>query len=282
MRIAIAAVTALLFAASAQAQLGDILRRVDPNKIKKGAKVVRDATREFTDEEEKDIGRIVAARVLATYPLSKKEKLQKYVTLVGNTVAAYSARPTLGWHFAVLETPVVNAFSCPGGFIFITTGALEQMSSEAELAAVLGHEIAHTTQRHIVKEIRRSSVVMGGIDLAGDSTSFGNSLTDEVGEKLGQLAYEKLFTSGLSRRDEHESDKIGVELASAAGYKSAEFLRFLDGLGELEGSSQMKVLVATHPSAADRAKNVKPIVAKEEQGAVLADRWKNWTQLSAR
>ena len=281
MRALIAAVTALLFTVSAHAQLGDILRRVDPNKIKKGAKVVRDVSREFTDEEEKDIGRVVAARILATYPLSKKEKLQKYVTLVGSTVAAYSARPTLGWHFAVLETPVVNAFSCPGGFIFITTGALEQMQSEAELAAVLGHEVAHTTQRHILKEIRRSSVVMSSLDLAS-STSMGNSLTDEVGRKLGEVAYEKLFTSGLSRRDEQESDKIGVELAASAGYRSGEFLRFLDALGELEGSSQMKVLVATHPSAADRAKTVKPLVSASGDGAVLADRWKSWTQLSAR
>lgn len=281
MRTAIAALTAILFAASAQAQLGDILRRVDPSKIKKGAKVVRDVSREFTDEEEKDIGRIVAARILATYPLAKKDKLQKYVTLVGNTVAAYSARPTLGWHFAVLETPVVNAFSCPGGFIFITTGALVQMQSEAELAAVLGHEIAHTTQRHIVKEIRRSSVVMSSIDLAGDASSFGDSLTDEVGKKLGEVAYQKLFTSGLSRRDEHESDKIGVQLASSAGYQSSEFLRFLGGLSELEGSSQMKVLVATHPTAAERTKNVKPLIANEK-GAVLAERWKSWTQLSAR
>ena len=281
MRILIAAITTLLFTVSLQAQLGDILRRVDPNKIRKGAKVVRDVSREFSDEEEKDIGRVVAARILATYPLSKKEKLQQYVTLVGSTVAAYSTRPTLGWHFAVLDTPVVNAFSCPGGFIFITTGALEQIGSEAELAAVLGHEVGHATLKHILKEIRRNSVFMSSVDLAGEA-SFGDSLTDAVGEKLGSIAYEKLFTSGLSRRDENEADKVGVELAASAGYRGSEFLRFLEGLKELEGSSQMKVLVATHPKAADRIAVVKPLVAKAEAGAVLADRWKSWTQLSSR
>jgi beta-barrel assembly-enhancing protease len=281
MRTTIAALTTLLFTFSLHAQLGDILRRVDPNKIRKGAKVMHDATREFTDDEEKDIGRVVAARILATYPLSKNDKVQRYVTLVGNTVAAYSARPTLGWHFAVLDTPVVNAFSCPGGFIFITTGALEQMHSEAELAAVLGHEVGHATQKHILKEIRRNSVFMSSVDLAGEA-SFGNSLTDAVGEKLGAIAYEKLFTSGLSRRDENEADKIGVELAAEAGYRSSEFLRFLEGLQKLEGSSQMKVLVATHPRAADRITVVKPLVAKSDQGVILDDRWKSWTQLSAR
>jgi predicted Zn-dependent protease len=281
MRTTIAALTTLLFTFSLHAQLGDILRRVDPNKIRKGAKVVRDATREFTDEEEKDIGRVVAARILATYPLSKNDKLQRYVTLVGNTVAAYSARPTLGWHFAVLDTPVVNAFSCPGGFIFVTTGALEQIHSEAELAAVLGHEVGHATQKHILKEIRRNSVFMSSVDLAGEA-SFGDSLTDAVGEKLGAIAYEKLFTSGLSRRDENEADKVGVELAAEAGYRSSEFLRFLEGLQKLEGSSQMKVLVATHPRAADRITVVKPLVAKSDKGVILDDRWKSWTQLSAR
>ncbi len=281
MRTLIAIVTTLLFTFSLEAQLGDILRRVDPNKIRKGAKVVHDAKREFSDDEEKDIGRVVAARVLATYPLSKKDKLQRYVSLVGSTVAAYSARPTLGWHFAVLDTPVVNAFSCPGGFIFITTGALEQINSEAELAAVLGHEVGHITQKHILKEIRRNSLFMSSVDLAGEA-SVGDSLTDAVGEKLGSIAYEKLFTTGLSRRDENEADKVGVELATAAGYRSAEFLRFLEGLQALEGSSQMKVLVATHPRAADRITFVKPLVAKATSGAVLADRWKSWTQLSSR
>lgn len=279
MRALIAVITTLLFASSVQAQLGDVLRRIDPSKIAKGAKVARAATREFTEDEERDIGRVVAARILATYPYSKNEKLQRYVTLVGNTVAAYSARPTSVWQFAVLDTPVVNAFSCPGGFIFITTGALSQMHSEAELAAVLGHEVAHATQKHILKEIRRSSVVMSGIDLAG-SMSVGDSLTDEVGKKLGEVAYQKLFTSGLSRRDENEADTIGVELAEAAGYKGAEYLKFLEALGSLEATSQMKVLVATHPRAKDRIATVKPIVAKQQEGAVLDVRWAKWTEPS--
>src|SRR6266568_6059463 len=136
------AVLLIAVAAAAQAQFGDILKKVDPNKIKKTVDVAHAATRDFSEGEEADIGRVVAARVLATYPLLKDVKLQEYVTLVGNTVAAYSTRPTLEWHFAVIDTPIVNAFSAPGGFIFITTGALQQMNSEAELAAVLGHEIA--------------------------------------------------------------------------------------------------------------------------------------------
>ncbi|MGZ8798335.1 MAG: M48 family metalloprotease [Thermoanaerobaculia bacterium] len=275
----VAAAIALSIAASAQAQFGDLIRKLDPNKIKKGAKVIQSASREFTEDEEADIGRVVAARILATYRLAKNDKMQQYVTLVGNTVAAYSTRPALEWHFSVIEAPYVNAFSAPGGFIFVTTEAMKQMHSEAELAAVLGHEIAHATQKHILKEIKRSETIGAGLDLAKESST-GSFLSDEMGEKIGKIAYEKLFTSGLSRRDEEEADTIGVQIADAAGYKAAEFLTFLTGLQKIEGSSQMKMLGATHPSPEDRIKYLRPKL-RSDTGVVLAERWTDWTQPSA-
>jgi predicted Zn-dependent protease len=214
--------------------------------------------------------------VLKTYPLAKKEKLQQYVTLVGNTVAAYSARPTLEWHFAVIQTPIVNAFSCPGGYIFVTTGAMMTMDSEAELAALLGHEIAHATQKHILKEVKRANTVSAGMDLAKSAASSGSFLTDALGEKIGNLAYEKLFTTGLSRRDEQEADKIGVELAQSAGYKASEFVHFLETMKEKEGSAEMKVLTSTHPRPQDRIPVIQAALKSADGGAVLADRWKEW------
>ena len=270
---ALVVVLTLFFTAGAQAQLGDLWNK-HKDKILKGAKVAQSATREFTEEEEADIGRVVAARILETYPLAKDDKLQQYVTLVGNTVAGYSARPTLEWHFAVLDTGVVNAFSCPGGFIFITKGALAQIDSEAELAAVLGHEIAHATQKHILKEVKRANTINAATDLA-KTTGSGSFLNDALGEKISNLAYEKLFTTGLSRRDEEEADKIGVEMAAAAGYRASEFLSFLDALQALEGKAQLKVLTATHPSPSERKKYVRPLV--KDEGEVLAERWTAWT-----
>src|SRR5207253_7475166 len=130
MRTRLLAVLILCATSTAWAQFGDILRKIDPSKVTKTVKVAREASRDFTEGEEADIGRVVSARILATYPLAKNEKLQQYVTLVGNTVAAYSSRPTLEWHFAVIDTPIINAFSTPGGFIFITTGALQAMKNE--------------------------------------------------------------------------------------------------------------------------------------------------------
>jgi predicted Zn-dependent protease len=268
--------TLALLAANAHAQLGDLWKKIDPDKAKKAIGVAREATREFTPQEEVDLGRVVAARVLATYPLAKDEKLQRYATLVGNTVAAYSARPELEWHFGVIETPIVNAFSTPGGYVFVTTGAMKQMNSEAELATVIAHEIGHVTEKHILKEIKRANVMSASVDFA-KSTSTGSWLSDDVAKKIGDLAYQKLFTTGLSRRDEEEADKVAVRLAADAGYRAGEFVTFLEGLEKLAGKSEMKVLTATHPRPQDRIAYVKPLV-KNEQGEVLTARWEQWTK----
>ena len=277
MRTTNIALALLIVATTAHAQFGDILKRIDPSQVKKTAKVAREATRDFTEAEETDIGRVVAARILKTYPLANDDKLQKYVTLVGNTVAAYSSRPTLEWHFAVVSSDVVNAISAPGGFVFITTGALKQMHSEAELASVLGHEIAHVTQKHILKEIKRANVMSAGVDLAQSTNAGAQWLNDDYASKIGQIAIDKLFKTGLSRADETEADRIGVQLADAAGYRAAEFITFLDTLKNLERTSAMKQLMATHPSPESRESALKAVMPSELRGEVLAERWSEWT-----
>ncbi len=277
MRTRVISILLIACATAAHAQFGDILKKIDPNKIKKGASVAREATRDFTEGEEADIGRVVSARILATYPLAKDDKLQQYATLVGNTVSAYSTRPTLAWHFAVIDTPIVNAFSAPGGFIFVTTGALKQMHSEAELAGVLGHEIVHCTQKHILKEIKRGNVINASVELAQETNAGAQWLNDDRARKIGQIAYDKLFTTGLSRADEAEADRIGFELADAAGYRAAEFLTFLASLQKLEGTSALQQLTATHPAPADRMATLRPLVRDAKRGQVLAERWNQWT-----
>lgn len=269
---------ALFFSPSAYAQLGDILKKVDPSKIKKGASAVRAVTKDFTEEEELNIGRIIAARVLATYPLSSNDRLQTYVILVGKTVAAYSSRPNLDWHFAVLETPVVNAFSAPAGYIFITTGALDQINSEAELAAVLGHEIAHSTEKHILKEVKRANVIAEGLSLAEDQLGRGG-LTDDLARRIGDLAIEKLFKTGIGRREELDADRIGADLAEAAGYRKSAFLDFLASLHTLADShsSSFQQLASTHPRPDDRISALRPRVQDATTGQLLAERWEQWT-----
>ncbi|MGH9457548.1 MAG: M48 family metalloprotease [Thermoanaerobaculia bacterium] len=266
---------ALLFvAADASAQWQDLLRKgaAIKEKVDKGARVAKALTREFTEEEEVALGRIVAARILATYPLADDPDLQKYVGLVGRTLVPYSTRPALDWHFAVLDTPVVNAFSAPGGYVFVTTGALDHMESEAELAAVLGHEIAHATEKHILREIKRANVVTEGLNLAQSELGRGD-LTDELARKISDLAYEKLFNTGIGRQEELDADRIGAALAADAGYASSayeHFLRELDALAR-GNESVFAQLASTHPRPEDRLDAIQ--AALDPNGVTVAERW---------
>ncbi len=266
----------VIAATEASAQLRDIFNRVDPNKVRQGVKAVT-AARDFSEDAEVEIGRIVAARVLASYPLSKDERLQKYVTLVGHTVANYSSRPQLSWHFAVIEAPIVNAFSTPGGYIFLTTGAIGQMRSESELAAVLGHEIAHATEKHILNEVRRANLFAAGLDIAGSEFGRGG-ITDELAKKVSQIANDKLFKTGLGRRDELEADRIGVRLAASAGYRADSMLTFLGTLDALhtEKSGAMALLAATHPKPSDRMEALKKLKLGGS-GVELRERFAAWS-----
>lgn len=277
MRRAAFAVALLVAASDASAQLRDLINKVDPNKISRGVKAARAVTREFSEAEEKEIGRIVAARVLATHPLSSDEGLQKYVTLLGNTIASYSSRPGLDWHFAVIDTPNVNAFSAPGGYIFVTTGLLANVRSEAELASVLGHEIAHATEKHILAEIKRANVFSTGLDIAQSEFGRGD-LTDALARKVSEIAHDRLFRTGIGRKEELESDRIGMKLAKAAGYREESFVDFLSTLDSLSGTRPegIRQLTQTHPKPADRIAALRKLKPSPE-GATLEERWAAWS-----
>ncbi|HYA88649.1 MAG TPA: M48 family metalloprotease, partial [Nitrospirota bacterium] len=103
--------------------------------------------------EEVRLGREVAARIIARFGLYDNPELMKYVNLVGNVLAIYAARPELEFHFAILNTDEINGYSAPGGYVFITRGAIANMQDESELAGALAHEIGHVVEKHAVKEL---------------------------------------------------------------------------------------------------------------------------------
>jgi predicted Zn-dependent protease len=260
----------IVFAASAaQAQIGDILRRVDPNKVVKGAKVAKAATADATPEQELEIGKTVAGRVLYNYHLSSNQKLQDYVTMVGMTLVPYSERKTETWHFAVIDGDVVNAFSTPGNFVFITTATLKEVASEAELAAILGHEIAHVDKKHILGEVKKGNVFTAGMELATDGRG---GLSEAVTQKVAEIAYKKLFETGMSRGDELEADAEGLRLATAAGYRGDAFVTFL---GKLNHVAKAKGSVtATHPEPEARIAALQKTGRATSTGVLLDVRYK--------
>ncbi len=182
-------------------------------------------------------GRDLAARILGNYPLLNDDRLNRYINLTGQAVARYAGRPELEFHFAVLDTDVCNAFAAPGGYVFVTRGALDLMENEAELAGVLAHEIAHITEKHIIKELNirgtDDSVAGGLANLIGGTTdSFRKSL-----EQALETASEILFNRGYKVADELAADRTGLLMAAVAGYNPEALKGFLTRVKRFEPES---------------------------------------------
>jgi beta-barrel assembly-enhancing protease len=233
----------------------------------------------MSTEMEVDIGRSVAGTVVAREPILDEEPLQRYVELVGHAVAQQSPRRgELRFHFAVLDEDEVNAYAAPGGYIFITRGTLEVMESEAELAAVLAHEIAHVDSRHVVEEIRRADVFRTVQDEA--------DLSGEVLERVTGVGSSLLFT-GLSRGDEMEADSLAILYTAATGYRPDALLTFLERLSRMADdpgqAGRLRQLGATHPPAGDRIEAVGRILTASGlggRGLLLDDRFRERTSRS--
>jgi beta-barrel assembly-enhancing protease len=195
---------------------------------------------------EREIGFGIAATVAGRYPLAADPALQAYVARVGLTVAEQSVRRhEIPFHFGVLESDDVNAFAAPGGYVLVTRGALALMSSEAELAGVLAHEVAHVDQQHVLTAIRRSSVMQ----TVRDETHLA-SVLDELAGVGGSL----LFT-GLERGDEMEADSLALVYVRGAGYRADGLVRFLTAVEAVQAgprAGRLRELGHTHPAAGDR------------------------------
>src|SRR5262245_48986590 len=136
------------------------------------------------------------------YGVTNNPALQGYIQTLGKKLVTVSHRPNLEWHFTVVDSPVVNAFAIPGGYVYMTRGILAYLANEAELAAVMGHEIGHVTARHSVRQITRQEFAQLGLGV-------GSVLSPTVGQ-FGNLAESGLGVVFLrfSRDDEREADRL--------------------------------------------------------------------------
>jgi predicted Zn-dependent protease len=246
MRI-VALAAALALAAPAQAQFN--LRDLNVNRLVDTVKNVGKAVREPTQEEEVALGRDVAARLVGAAPLVADARVQRYVNNVGRWLASQTERPDLPWKFGVLEAPQVNAFAVPGGTIFITRGLLDKMGSEAELAGVLGHEIAHVLRKHHLKAIQKGALASLSGDVAGAALTNVNS---EARHKLVAFSTE-MYSRGLDKGDELEADRLGVVIAARGGYDAYGLPTVLQALQAMNASdSALALMFKTHPAPGER------------------------------
>ncbi len=233
-----------------------------------GSKVI--SGNKLNKQDQQIIGRQMAAIILGSSSLHKSDDLQKYVNKVGSWVASQSSSDLNSWQFMVIDTPDFNAFSMPGGYVIISSGVIDRLSSEAELAGILAHEISHVIKAHQVTAIEKSKSFSTITDLAflaadaNQSRKGGynkNSLRNtNIAKGLFNVTHD-LYTKGLSREDELEADANAVILTARAGYDPFAYLAILQ-LVESVDNENKTLLVATHPKTAERISQVAEIIEK--------------------
>lgn len=213
--------------------------------------------------QEKLIGEQAALEILSKAPLAPLPRLQRYVNQVGRYIAAKSDRSGVEWRFGVIDDAAANAWAAPDGYIFITTGMLRDIGSEAELAGVLAHEIEHVVQHHYLKAIKAANTraELGQLaDIAKDAAHISTSTLESELEPLrGSIGV--LYERGLDRSDELDADRRGVELAGKAGYDPYGLPLVLQNLGAHgKDDASLAVFTRTHPSIEDRLEKLEPVI----------------------
>ncbi len=216
--------------------------------LEQGGTVARSFSQSVSPQEEQQMGDESAALLLGAAPLVRNDGLQRYVNQVGQWVAQQTDRSDIQWRFGVLETPNVNAFAAPAGYVFITRGLLVRLQDEAELAGVIAHEISHVLMGHYVQTMVKK-----------DRAAALGSLANTAAQSQGKGQYTALvnlgrgvYSSGLDKDDEYQADRMGVVLATRAGYDPFGLPRVLQMYASSAGQAGFDLLFSTHPGASDR------------------------------
>ena len=242
----------------------------------------------FSIDEEVEIGRAMAARLIeASGGIYPDEQLNRYVNLVGRTVALNVDRTDLDasmYQFAILNTNEINAFAAPGGYVLVTKGTLRTITNEAELAGVLAHEISHVDKEHLLSAIKAAH----GTEFVSQMVSLYNENDNSKLNKLlgssSEAGLSVLYKKGLSRECEREADENAVKLLARAGYYPGGLEDFLQRIkGQMaQNNSGFKTLTATHPAPETRIKTIENYSAQKHYqasaGQKLADRYTRYVQ----
>lgn len=219
----------------------------------------------MSEEKEIALGKSYDPQVVAEMGQYQNPQMAQFLTEKGMAMATKSHRPNLPWKFTLIDSPVVNAFAVPGGFVYFTRGIMAHFNNEAQFAGVLGHEIGHVTARHTVAQQAKQTVgqigLIGGMILSPELASQGESLMQGMG---------MLFLK-FGRDAESQSDKLGVEYSTKIGYDAKEMAGFFGTLDRLTGGAENRVpeFQSTHPDPANRKVRVGEL-AQQYQAAAAA------------
>jgi predicted Zn-dependent protease len=212
-------------------------------------------------EEEVQMGQELSAEVEKEYTIYDNTEVAAYVQSVGQKVVRVCDRKDIEYHFTVIEKDELNAFAMPGGYVYVYTGLMKDLDDEAQLAAVLAHEVGHVTARHSTERL----TTMYGYQLLaslilGDDPNFWAGLVANIFSTTGMLAY--------SRNNEYEADRLGLTYANAAGYDPDGMVELLAKFIDTERGepSKLEEWLSTHPPSTERMNRVKTMVAGLQTG----------------
>ena len=216
----------------------------------------------ISEQEEIALGKQTDGEIKAQFGIYSDQALNAYVQRVGQSMVPLTHRPHLTYHFAVLDTPVVNAFAVPGGYVYVTRGILALMNSEAEMAVVLAHELGHVNARHSVSKLSQLMLAQLGMGVAGAISETFAKLSGAA-----SIGIQLLFLK-FSRDDEREADALGVEYSRKDGYNPGEMINFfasLEKLGDLSSGQSLPGFLSTHPLTSERIQNTKDMLLESDQ-----------------
>jgi predicted Zn-dependent protease len=212
-------------------------------------------------QQEMQLGAEADAQIVAEFGLYNDAAIASYVSSMGNKVLAGAPSTGFSFNFRVLDSPVINAFALPGGYIYVTRGLLANLENDAQLAVILGHEIGHVTARHSARAYTSAQLANIGVGL-------GSVLFEEVRPFLGavQTGLQLLFLK-FSRANETEADDLGVQYATKTGYDAKQAAEFFHSLERIQSEAEMKnggklpTWQSTHPDPGDREATVTQLSA---------------------
>ena len=210
-----------------------------------------------SESQEIQMGQQASKEVAQSIGFYKDDKVQSYVADIGKRMAAESERPNLPWEFHVVDDAAVNAFAIPGGFIYVTRGLMGVVNTEAELASVIGHEIAHVTHRHSVQQISKAQLAQLGLGI-------GSILSSDIA-KFGQLAGAGLGLLFLKygRDAENQADQSGLRYALQENYDVREMPKVFQSLSRISqtgGGGRLPEWLSTHPEPESRIKRTQKVL----------------------
>ena len=215
----------------------------------------------LSEGDEIKMGKETDGSVVQMYGIYEDDNLASYINDLGQEMAKISHRPQLKFEFKVMDSPVINAFAVPGGYVYVTRGILAHLNNEAELAGVVGHEIGHVTARHSAQKYSETYLTNLGLGVGSMISKDFAMFAGLAAQGLG------LIFLKFSRDDERQSDVLGVEYSTKIGYDAREMSNFFGTLDKMQNKSEEGGLpdwFSTHPNPADRVVDVRKEAEKKQ------------------